>query len=357
MAASDFHFYSRMFTELNAALGTYISDTATSVSAAITPAATTLVTIYVMLWGWSMMRGVIQEPITDGVGRLVRLALIVAVALNVGRYNAFLSDMLWNSPDALASYVGGGDGTTNAAFLDHLMSQMYDFGDAYYEKAQANGKLGIPDMGLLIMGFLLWVSGVLVTGFGGFLLALCKMALAVLLGVGMLFVLMTMFEPTKRFFDTWIGQALNYVFLAMFSSATIKLILTILQRYLTDASGTTLASPSLDQAVPAIVFAAIGFLTLMQMPSIASALGGGVAVGTLGAVGWAYAKASGGAGSAKNLATGRTLSDMRSFRRHKAMNARWAANNPSIPMRAAGAPMAVYRKITTPRSSRMAATA
>jgi type IV secretion system protein VirB6 len=354
MAASDFHFYSMMFSDLNAALGSYISVTATSVSAAIAPVATTLVTIYVMLWGWSMLRGVIQEPVTDGVGRVVRLALIVAVALNVGYYNSFLSEMLWNSPDALASYVGGGDGSTNAAFLDRLMSQMFDFGRAYYQKAQADATLGIPDLGPLGMAFLLWGSGIVVTAFGGFLLALCKIALAVLLGVGMLFVLMTIFEPTKRFFDVWIGQALNYVFLVMLSSATMKLILAILQHYLTDASGAVLADPSLNQAIPAVVFSLIGFLTLMQMPSIASALGGGVAIGTLGAVGWAYAKARGGATSAKNVVTGRTLSDMRSFRRHKAMNARWAANNPSIPMRAAGAPMAVYRRITGGGRNRVA---
>lgn len=57
MAASDFHFYSRMFTELSNALSTYVNDTATNIIGAITPVATTLVSIYVMLWGWSMMRG------------------------------------------------------------------------------------------------------------------------------------------------------------------------------------------------------------------------------------------------------------------------------------------------------------
>lgn len=60
MAASDYHFYSRLFSELSTALTSYVSDTASNIIGAITPVATTLLTIYVMLWGWSMMRGMIR---------------------------------------------------------------------------------------------------------------------------------------------------------------------------------------------------------------------------------------------------------------------------------------------------------
>lgn len=344
MAASDFHFYSRMFTELSNALSTYVNDTATNIIGAITPVATTLVSIYVMLWGWSMMRGVISEPIMDGAGRIVRLALIVGVALQLGLYNGFIADMLWNSPDTLASYLGGGNGTSNAAYLDTLMSRMYDFGDAYYQKAQANSTLGIPDLGLLFMAYALWVAGVIATGYGAFLLALAKMGLAVALGIGPLFILLTIFEPTKRFFDAWIGQALNYVFLVMLSAATIKLIMVILEKYLTDASGTVLADPALDQALPAIVFSIIGALALVQMPAMASALGGGVALGTLGAVGWAYGKTKGG------MAAMRPTNMRRSFNKARA-DMRIAGGAAKA---AAGAPMAVYRKITGGTRNRVA---
>lgn len=335
MAASNFHFYSRMFTELSTALSSYVNDTATSIIGAITPVATTLVTIYVMLWGWSMMRGVISEPITDGVGRIVRLALITGVALQIGYYNGFLADMLWNSPDALASYVGGGSGTSNAAYLDTLMSKMYDFGDAYYQKAYA-GAIVFPKLGLLFMAFAIWAAGILATGYGAFLLALAKIGLAVALGVGPLFILLTIFEPTKRFFDAWLGQALNYVFLVMLSAATIKLIMAILQHYLSDAGSTVLADPALDQALPAIVFSIIGALALMQMPAMASALGGGVALGTLGAVAWAYGKAKGGATAM------RPTNLRRSFNRARS-DVRIAAGAATA---VGGTPMAVYRKVT-----------
>jgi len=345
MAESNFGFYSRMSTELSNSLTNYVSDTATNVIGAITPVATTLVTIYVMLWGWSMMRGVISEPITDGVGRIVRLALIVGIALQVGLYNGFLADWLWNTPDSLASYISGSSGTSNAAYLDTLMSKMYDFGDAYYKKGLANkNTFGIPDMGLLFMAWAIWAVAVVATGYGAFLLALAKMGLAVALGVGPIFILLTIFESTKRFFDAWIGQVLNYVFLVMLSAATIKLIMTIVEKYLSDASSTVLADPSLNQALPAIVFSIIGALALVQMPAMASALGGGVALGTLGAVSWAYGKTRGG------MAAMRPTNLRRSYNRARS-DVRIAGNAAKA---AAGTPMAVYRKITGGTRNRVA---
>lgn len=348
MAAAEFHFYSKLFADLDTALATYISDTASNIIGAITPVATTLLTIYLALWGWATIRGVIHEPILDSMVRMVRLTLITAAAINLGYYNAFLVDFLWNSPDALAAYVGGSDSTTNVAYLDSIMSMIYDFGDAYYQKAYATTSYGIPSLGLLFCAYAVWLAGGAVTAYGAFLFALGKMALAITLGIGPIFVLLLLFEPTKRFFDAWIGQALNYVFLVMLSAAAVRLIVTILETYLVVASPTVLADPALNQAIPGIAFAVIGVLVLMQMPSKASALGGGVAVGTLGAAGYAWSKLSGSSRS--------TLSSMRPTNMRRSLNRARADYRIAKGAVGAtvGAPGAIYRKITGGNRNRIA---
>lgn len=346
--ASSFDFYEKLFTKLSTGLLTYWQQVAADIAGAITPVATTLLTIYVMLWGWSMMRGVISEPVTDGAGRIIRLAVVIGIALNVGRYNTYLADMLWNSPDALAGVVASGysDSNTSMQFLDKLMGQFYDMGQAYNDKANADsGVTGIPDLSLWCTGLAIWVSGILVTGYAAFLLALSKIAIAILLGVGPLFILMTIFEPTKRFFDSWVGQALNYVFLVLLTAAAIKLVMTIIQTYLgAPAVIAALADPSINQALPAIVFGIIGVLVMMQLPSMASALGGGVAIGTLGAVGWAYGKTKGG------VTAMRPTNLRRSFNKAKS-DVRIAGNAAKV---VGGAPMAVYRKVTGSNKNRVA---
>lgn len=348
MAASEFHFYEDSFNHLDGSLDTYVSDTTSNIIDAITPVATTLVSIYVMLWGWSMMRGVISEPITDGVTRILRLSLVTALALNIGIYNQYLSDMLWDSPEALAGFIAGGysDSTDNMQYLDSLMSKIYDLGDAFWQKAYAgSGALGMPNIGLLLVAILIWALGLVATGYAAFLLALAKMALAIILSVGPLFILLMVFEPTKRFFDSWIGQALNYVFLVMLTAGAIKLILTIIETYLLSNGGTAaLADPRIDLALPAIVLCLIAFLVMMQLPSTASALGGGVAIGTLGAVGWAYGKAKGGISAMRPTNLRREINKARSDVR--------IVNNAA---RAIGStPQAVYRRITGGSRNRIA---
>lgn len=341
-APSDYHFYEDIFTKLNNALTTYIGDVSGDVIGAISGVGYSMLTIYIMLWGWSMLRGMISEPITDGIARIVRLALIVGIALNLGRYATFISTFLWTTPDAMAGIVANGYSNphSNVQFLDGLMSKLYDLGYVYYEAAF--GSPGVfPDFGKLAAAFLIWIAAVAATAYAAFLLALSKMALAILLGIGPIFVLLLVFEGTKRFFEAWLGQALNYVFLVILTAGAIKLMMTIIEQYLNVAAGTVAASPTIEQAVPAIVLCLISALVMMQLPSIASALGGGVAISTLGAANWTYGKA------ASTMAAMRPTSLKRSF--HRAASdvriARGAAKA------VAGAPMSVYRKITGGRKN------
>lgn len=339
--ATNFQFYETMFTQLGTALTGYVNSTATNIIGAITPVATTLLTIYVMLWGWSMIRGVIQEPVIDGFNRMIRLTLITTAALGIGYYNGYIADFLWGTPDALATYVAGGasyTSTSSGAYLDDLMSQMWDFGDAYYQKYETTSWMGIPNS-FFFLAYAIWGAAIIATGYAAFLFALSKMALAIILAVGPIFVLLIMFEPTKRFFDAWIGQALNYVFLVMLTAGAVKLIYAILETYLGAASG-AMADPAMNQAIPAIVFAIVGFLVMMQMPSVSSALGGGVAVGTLGAVSWAYGKAKGGVVAMRPTNLRRGFNRARSDVRIATAGARAVG----------GAPLAVYRKITGGRN-------
>ncbi len=351
---ADFHFYTDTFNRVSASLDTYVSDLSSAIVGGFSGAAITLVTIYVMLWGWSMMRGVITEPTTDGVSRIVRLAIIVGLATNVGLYNGYISDFLWSTPDALAGLVASGysDSTTNANFLDTLFGKIYDLGQAYYDKGYASPGW-LPDYGMIIAAWLVWFVGIVATGYAAFLLVLSKIVLAVALGVGPIFILCLIFEPSKRLFDAWLGQVLNYVFLVMLTAAGIKLLFTIISLYLDAVFGahaaTGGADPSYSQIFPMIALCAIGGLALVQMPSVASALGGGVAVSSLGAVRWTYAKATGGASGALSAAR---PTNMRRAMNKARSDVRIAKNAATA---VAGAPMAVYRKITGGNRIRRAA--
>lgn len=333
-APSHFNFYTTLFSQVSNAMTSYVNDTASAVVAQFSNTAYTLLLIYMCFWGWSMMRGVIQEPVMDAMNRFMRLILIMTFAMNATYYGSYIVEFLFNLPDALASMVSGTPANTNVSFLDTTFSQMWDLGEAYLDKADADSTAFIPDLSFWTMGWLIKIAGALMTLVAAFLYILSKIMLSTLLGVGGIFILATLFEPTKRFFDVWLGQALTFTFVSMLVAAVLKIIVTILSDWLTTNAGAISGDPSLADAIPPIIWSAIAFLALLQSPSVASALGGGVAMSTLGGIGWAYNKITGGLGSARNIATGKTLSDYRAQRRQKMNNARWAKNNPSFPAKA-----------------------
>ncbi len=337
-------FYEDVATTLNTALVTYVSDVATNVVASIKDVAYTLLIIYVTLTGIAMIMGKISEPVLDVTMRFLRLTVIVAIALNVGRYNEYLSNFLWGAPDAMAAVVttasGNVNNVSNSSFLDTVYSQIYDIGYAFWNKSS-----GISSIGLMIMAYFIWFAGAAVTVYAFFLLILSKIALAILLGIGPIFIILIIFEPTKRFFDVWMGQVLNYVFVVILTAAAMKLMLTILTVYLAKVveSG-FLADPVIPAALPIIIYCVISLLVLLQVPAIASALGGGTSIGTLGAVGWTYGKAKGGM-------TGMRPTELRRSYNKAAADVRLAAGAARA---TAGLPASVYRKITGSTVNRIA---
>lgn len=348
--AADTDIYTPTFEKLNASLSSYVSDTSSTVISAIGPVTTQLMILYFVIYGIAMMRGVIEEPVTDFLIRVVKVAFITGVALNVGIYNGEIASFLWNSPDALATLVSGGayTGDNSINFLDSLLGQMYSLGETFWD--YSSGMTSI-DFGPKVIAVLVWSGGVLLTGYAAFLMALAKIALAVLLALGPIFIVLTMFQGTKRFFESWLGQSLNFVFMVVLTSATVKLILTLLNTYLPAAINAASATGATSTAIQALALTAVGCLVLMQLAPIASALAGGVAVSTLGAGAAVYSKMKDAAGGARNLATGKTLSDMRGARRQKQMNRQWAERNPGITARSAGMAMDTFRKLTTAPNS------
>src|SRR5881628_999340 len=93
-------FFAQFFTWLNGQLLTYVGSKAATVAAAVEPAAVTLATIYVMLWGWMSLQGMIQEPVLQGIKRILVMALILGVGIRLWTYNSVITDTFYNAGPA-----------------------------------------------------------------------------------------------------------------------------------------------------------------------------------------------------------------------------------------------------------------
>lgn len=336
--------FTPFFNHVDTQLTAYVSSTVQNVISEISPVARTMMIIYICFWGVSVMRGMISEPITDGAIRIVRLSVITGIALGTGYYSQYVSDWLWNTPNALAQAVAGADAGSNISYLDTLWDKVFNFGNAFWEKGgeQANS-IGIPNIGMVLSAWAIWLVGILALTIGAMTLMISKVMLAVMLALGPIFILMAMFEPTKHFFSAWTGQIANFVILPVLTSGVIGLIFVVAEIYINAADIQLNGDYMINHLFPALMVLVCGALALLMVPSWASGLGGGIALSTLGAGGAAMRRLMGAGNSAKNMLTGKTLSDYRGQRRTKQMNAQWAQRNPGITARTTGA---LYNKVT-----------
>lgn len=289
-----------IFDDLDNTLATYVTNVTQAVITDITPVVSVLLTIYMMLWGWLVIRGQVNGFVTDGFTRIVRLTIIVAIALNLGHYNSYVGDFLVDLPEHLLSITSNGASNTTGEYLDNTFSEIWKAGWVFMNEADSQSTLGTPNIPLALAGLFVWGLGIFLTVVAAFLLILSKLVLAVLIATGPIFIIMTLFEATKKFFDSWLGQCCNYILISLLVGGVLRLIVAFLVNHLSDVDLINKANIDINDSIPVMIYALIGILILKQVMSIASALGGGIALSTLGAGRSLYNTAKSGLSGARN---------------------------------------------------------
>jgi type IV secretion system protein VirB6 len=274
-------FFAEFNAWLNGILAGYIGDNLARIAGALEPAIVTLAVIYVMVWGYLELTGQIDEPFIVGVKRLITLAVILGCALHLWLYNSLIVDTFFNAPSQLgAVVVGAYDPVT---IVDQIL---FDGSDA------ANLLL---TKGGLLNGFSFYLAGAAVYLMVGltaiytiFLLSLSRIALSVLLALGPLFIALLLFNTTKRFFEAWLAQLMNYAFitiLTVLSAALMLKVVTVAAEQAVSAGGAI----SIASAVRVCLAAGLTFLVMRQVMPMAAGLASGLALSSFGIVSAALA--------------------------------------------------------------------
>ncbi|CAZ90448.1 Type IV secretory pathway, VirB6 component [Thiomonas arsenitoxydans] len=286
VTSPNYTFYSDFFTKIDSVLSGYVSSTSASIIGSFNGTATTLLAIYVALWGWMMIRGTINEPLRDGLQRIIKISLIWGFAMSVGTYQTQISSWVFNAPGDAAALISGGPSATPSSemnFLDNAEDQV----DMAYQKetiqAGKDSTLGVPDIGEEIFAFVILVVGSIMVLYGAFLYILSLVALAVLLAIGPIFIIALFFDASKPFFEKWIGMLFHYIFVVMLTAAVLGIILNVVNAYTTKANAAVMGSVNFTStALPIVIISLVGALILMQVQTKAAALSGGVALATMG---------------------------------------------------------------------------
>lgn len=268
-------FFSQFFSWLTLQLQAYVANTAAKVAADLSPAATAFSAIYVMGWGALLLSGTITEPLVDGIRRILKMAIILGACLNLWLYNDVLIALVVSGPRELATSLIGAPDTLH--LLDTIWSEGGQCADALWNRGGVFG----GDIGFYLAGGAVWLLVAILCVYCAFLMALAQIAAAVLLGLGPLFLLSTLFPRTAPLFDAWMGQLLNYAFVGLLVALVANLLLSLIASYATQTANLG-ASLSTVDVLDLLLAAGLAILLLRQILPIAAGLSRGVTLSTMG---------------------------------------------------------------------------
>ena len=268
-------------SQFDAVLSTYVLDVVTALMAAIAPIALTAMTLWVILYGWAVLRNEVAETVPSFLWKVFKIGLVLSFALQSGFYISNVSD----TANALATGVAA---TFLPAAADPMtVASPYVLLDNFNDEASKlvldlMKDAGIMRLDLLFAAVVCSVGNVVFLCIALFVVTLAKLFLTFVIAVGPLFVLCLAWRPTARFFDSWLSMVLNAVVLTWFAFFALGLSAFMgNQMFVAIQSGGGFLGATfnvLGEATRYCVLMILMAIICFQAPSLASALTGGAAV-------------------------------------------------------------------------------
>jgi len=194
---------------------------------ALAPALTILLTLYVGLFAFSLITGRGRIGMASLTPRMVTVGLVLTFATSWIAYQNVVWNLAVGAPNELAGILTGARGSATDVFADKLDVVFNALITATGDQATDNAATFSPP-GLLWFGatlLLLGTVGVLATS---------KIALAILLGLGPVFVVLALFPSTRGLFVGWLKGvvllALAPLFAVLGGSLMLDLSVPVLRK-------------------------------------------------------------------------------------------------------------------------------
>ncbi len=274
-----------MFTWLGAKLtgilSTYVLGVVSALTTAITPLALTAMTIWVILYGWAVLRNEVPESVPSFAWKVTKIGLVLAFALQSGFYVANVADAANNLATGVATtFLPSSAPATLVTSPYQLLDEFND--NASTQVSDIMKEAGITRLDLLMAAGIFAIGSVAFLCVAVFVVSLATVFLTFVIGIGPLFILCLAWKPTQRFFDSWLSMLLNAVVLTWFAFFALGLS-TFVGREMfigIQSAGGFLGTALnvLGEATRYCVLMLVMAIICFQAPSLASALTGGAAV-------------------------------------------------------------------------------
>ncbi|KPL68624.1 type VI secretion protein [Erythrobacter sp. SG61-1L] len=203
---------------------------------ALVPVLTSLLTLFIIFFAFALITGRTQISIRALVPRIVTLGMVVTLATSWLAYQTLVWNVATGAPDQIAGILTGTKGSATQVFgdkIDIVFTAIQDATGQGQDQAGGEAKKDVSTFspeGMMWMGatlLLLGTVGVLVT---------TRIALAVLMAVGPVFVVLALFPATRGLFAgwlrAWVMMAVTPLFAVVGGTMILELAIPIINSLL-----------------------------------------------------------------------------------------------------------------------------
>ncbi|MEW9856104.1 type IV secretion system protein [Novosphingobium sp. M1R2S20] len=205
---------------------------------AMAPVLTILLTLYIAFFAISLLTGRSTLGVSALTPRMLTLGLVLTFATSWIAYQGVMWNLAVGGPDWIASVLTGADGSATQIFGDRIdlvfgaIAESAGSGQGA-AGAQAAAQVAGSGQGLFTPESVMWMGGLLLLlGTVGVLLT-ARIALAVLMALGPIFVVMALFGGTRGLTAGWLRgvvlTALTPLFVVLAGSITLELLVPIVR--------------------------------------------------------------------------------------------------------------------------------
>lgn len=205
---------------LNSAVARPIEQLAEALSPLIIIGLTIQFLFYTML----IMRGHGNMTVTELIWKYFRIALIAGVATTGGVYQTHIVSTMISLPDDVVSVVAGK--TTVANEIDQLRLSSQKAANEI-DKRDTGYLPSSEDIILWLMKTGIHVNAMILGAVIAILMIVVKVGMALIVATGPIFISALAFDRTEGMFNSWISQALNFVFLALLAGLVFGIFIQI----------------------------------------------------------------------------------------------------------------------------------
>lgn len=260
--------FSQLFHQFDDNLMATINTGSANIVSLIAPLMAAGFAIYVMLIMIGYWRGTTDEPILDFFSRMIGWAVVLMFGMNISYYSQYVVPFFNNFGSDIAQALSNSPSTGDA--LDSISTTYVQalwnlYLDAKGIESTLNAIAFIVLTTIFALPFIAVAAAYII---------LAKFALGLLLALGPMFISAALFPATRRFFEAWAGQCLNYGLLTALYAAAGMLEINFARTIVP----TNINVLQLFQ----LVMMGIAFLIIsLNLPSLASQLAGGVGISSM----------------------------------------------------------------------------